>query len=76
MTRNKLSALALSLALLAALVGFTQAGKSWEYKIVSAPVVGDVTDELNLSAVGRQGWELVGVEQRGRDRTYFFKRQR
>jgi hypothetical protein len=76
MTRNKLAALILALLLLTCFVGFQSTGKAWEYKITTLQIVGDTTDATLLSADGRQGWELVAVEERGRVRTYFLKRQK
>ncbi|MBA3804098.1 MAG: hypothetical protein H0X14_00055 [Acidobacteria bacterium] len=73
--KNKLFALALLLLVLFA-AGFKyQASEPrFEYKIETT-LGGDKLEANYLTALGKQGWELVAVERAGRDeRTYFLKR--
>jgi Domain of unknown function (DUF4177) len=56
---------------------FVYEQQRWEYRVVSRSV-GDepivIEDELN--ALGRDGWELVGVVALHRDVQFYFKRLR
>jgi hypothetical protein len=77
--KNKIAACAVFVALLLAALGFTyqQSPAKWDYKVVTMPADGgDKYDTDFLVSNGLLGWELVTVESRGRDRTYFFKRAR
>jgi hypothetical protein len=49
--------------------------QQWEYRVVTKNVVDQPTpSEADLNALGRDGWELVGVVQLPATIQFFFKR--
>jgi Domain of unknown function (DUF4177) len=48
---------------------------AWEYKHVTRGSRAASLDEKELNALGREGWELVGVVSVGRTTHFYFKRE-
>ena len=72
--KNKLFVVLLvALVLVAAGFKYQASEPKWEYKIEAA-TGGEQLEANYLTALGKQGWELVAVERGPRERTYFLKR--
>jgi hypothetical protein len=48
----------------------------WEYKHVTRPADAPDMDDAELNALGREGWELVGVVAGAKGTRFYFKRER
>lgn len=49
---------------------------TWEYKRLTRPTDTPELDEADLTALGRDGWELVGVVAGPKSTHFYFKRER
>lgn len=49
---------------------------TWEYKRLTRPTDTPEVDEADLNALGREGWELVGVVPGPTSTHFYFKRER
>lgn len=49
---------------------------TWEYKHLTRPTDTPELDEADLTALGRDGWELVGVVAGPKSTHFYFKRER
>jgi hypothetical protein len=49
--------------------------QNWEYKHVTRGSRASALEEEQLNALGREGWELVGVVAVGRTMHFYFKRE-
>lgn len=49
---------------------------TWEYKRLTRPTDAPEVDEADLNALGRDGWELVGVVPGPTSTHFYFKRER
>lgn len=50
--------------------------QAWEYKVITKDVADQLPSEEELNAIGKSGWELVGVAALPRTVNFFFKRIR
>ncbi len=50
--------------------------QSWEYRVVTKDATGPLLSEEDLNAMGKSGWELVGVAALPGKVSFFFKRAR
>jgi hypothetical protein len=48
---------------------------NWEYKHVTRGSRAPTLDDQELNALGREGWEMVGVVTVGRTTHFYFKRE-
>lgn len=50
--------------------------QAWEYRIITREATDAPLSEDELNALGRSGWELVGVSALAGKTSFFFKRPR